>query len=67
MASRVCSDGEKTRRHGTTCGEVYLTYEEEGWYSVHCENCGEMLKIKTKSMDWAIKFWNDCPDAVGRV
>jgi len=60
------SCGEKTKRHGISCGgRCYVSYDENRWYTVHCENCGEIAKFRTNSMDWAIKIWNDMPDAIG--
>ncbi len=62
------SDGEKAKSHGATCnGGVFISYDENRWYSVHCENCGIIAKFKTNSYDEAIKIWNDMPDVVGML
>lgn len=63
---KIASDGEKVKNHGMFCGgRIYISYEEDRWYLVHCEHCGEIVKVRTDSMDMAIKIWNDMPDMIG--
>ena len=63
---KEASDGEKAKNHGIACGgKCCVFYVEDGWYSVECENCGTLAYFKSKSNDWAIKIWNDLPDAIG--
>ena len=60
------SDGEKTKKHGISCGgRCYVFYDEDCKYHVECENCGTLVSFKTISLDMAIKLWNDMPDAIG--
>jgi ribosomal protein L37E len=63
---KVTSDGEQTKPHHSACrGRCYVHYEENGLYRVECEKCGTLVTFRTRSMDWAIKIWNDMPDAIG--
>ena len=60
---KVTSDGEEAQRHGITCGgRCYVHYDENRWYRVECENCGDIVKFRTISQDFAIKIWNDMPN-----
>ena len=52
-------ESHKAKSHGMTCGgRVYVSYEENMWYAFHCENCGEIVRLKTKSLDMSIELWN---------
>ena len=60
------SDGEKAKNHGVTCGgRCYVFYDEDRQYHVECESCGVIVVYKSRSLDLAIKIWNDMPDAIG--
>lgn len=66
MRGKVTSDGEKTKKHGISCGgRCYVFYDENEQYHVECENCGTLVNYKARSLDLAIKRWNDMPDAIG--
>ena len=65
---KLTSDGEETKKHGISCGgRCYVFYDENQQYHVECENCGTIVTFKTISLDYAIKLWNDMPDAVGML
>jgi hypothetical protein len=65
---KITSDGEETKRHGTSCGgRCYVFYDEDRQYHVECENCGTIVTFKTTSLDMAIKIWNDMPNVVGMI
>jgi len=56
---KITSYGEQTKRHGICRGRCYVHYDENRWYRVECENCGDILKFKADSLDMAIEIWND--------
>ena len=62
---KVTSDGERIRN--CACGRrCYATYLESGLYKIECERCGLLVIFKARSLDWAIKIWNDImPIAIG--
>jgi Fe2+ or Zn2+ uptake regulation protein len=61
---KVTADGEKTKNHACG-GRCYVFYDENRQYHVECEKCGTLVTFKARSLDWAIKIWNDMPDAIG--
>lgn len=66
LRGKETSDGEKTKNHGISCGgRCYVHYDENRWYRVECEKCGNIVKFKSDSLDLAIKIWNDMPDVIG--
>lgn len=64
---KIASDGEKVKNHGITAcgGRCYVFYDENRQYHVECEKCGTLITYKARSLDYAIKLWNDMPDALG--
>jgi hypothetical protein len=64
---KVSSDGEQTKKHGNSVcgGRCYVFYDENKTYRVNCEKCGTLVTYKARSLDWAIKIWNDMPDVIG--
>jgi len=62
---KVTSNGERIRN--CACGRrCYATYLEAGLYKVECEQCGLLVIFKARSLDWAIRIWNEImPIAIG--
>lgn len=66
MQGKVTSDGEEAKKHGISCGgRCYVFYDEDRQYHVECEHCGTLVTYKARSLDLAIKIWNDMPDLIG--
>jgi len=56
--NKETSDGEKTIN--CSCGgRIYMSYLERERYMPICENCGHLKKFRARSVDEAIRSWNE--------
>lgn len=61
---KEASDGEKARRCWCS-GRCVVHYDENRWYRVECEHCGDIMTFRAPSYDFAIKMWNDSTSPTG--
>mgnify|MGYP001301052942 CR=1 FL=1 len=57
------STGIATSDHGECGGRGYVHYDENRFYRVECEHCGDIFKFTADSLDQAIERWNLIVDA----
>lgn len=57
------STGVAASEHGECRGRCYVHYDENRFYRVECEHCGDVFKFTADSLDQAIERWNIIVDA----